>query len=266
MINTITIFGIPIDMNLIVALLSLVVVLYQAFRKPQKKEPCGYIRTLELARNDEGFSEDLKFVYKGQEIKRLVVSTIFFWNNGKNEIIRDDIDEHDPLRIELKDSQLLDYQLLYPDNNNESLTLSPHVDEKSIRINFNFLNHQEGAVVRVYHTSQRSEDIKLLGRMKKVSLKNITSIEGIGVRHIIIYLLFTSLFVTSVTNYLLQYFQNRGWVFVCVAFPMAGAFVALMCYLDNRKKRQIFPKKFERFLGEIDKKDRDRSKGRGFFG
>ena len=109
----------------------------------------------------------IKILYNNNEVKSLTITKLVFWNSGKQTIdYKVHIAEKDPFRIELhEEGEILDYELLYQKEAND---ISPLLsDNKIINIPFNYFSHNEGFVIKIYHTGKNGKQIRMCGSLKE---------------------------------------------------------------------------------------------------
>ena len=109
----------------------------------------------------------IKILYKNNEVKSLTITKLAFWNSGKQTLkYEDHIAEKDPFRIEIDDEgEILDYEFLYQIGANE---IEPILkDNRIIYIPFNYFTHNEGFVLKIYHTGKNGKQIRMCGSLKE---------------------------------------------------------------------------------------------------
>ena len=112
--------------------------------------------------------ELLEILYKGQKIKNLTITKIIFWNNGKETIKKEDIVPSDPLVLEVdKGFQILDVKI-FPNNSSSKFTYSISDDLSTAKLDFDYIDKNEGAVIQISHSGYSSENIQLKGKIMGV--------------------------------------------------------------------------------------------------
>lgn len=122
----------------------------------------------------------IKIFYKDNVVKTLTITKLAFWNSGKQTLkYNDHIAEKDPFRIELhEEGEILDYELLYQKEANDIKPILK--DNRIIYIPFNYFSHNEGFVIKIYHTGKTGEQIEMHGSLKEDAI--IERVVGIGNR------------------------------------------------------------------------------------
>ena len=94
--------------------------------------------------------------YDGKQVKRLSLSQIIIWNEGKAAIRGQDIVETDPVRFCFgDDTEILSVQIEKTTRRANDCSLHAHQDKLGCLIyKFGFLDHKDGVLIRVLHTGQ----------------------------------------------------------------------------------------------------------------
>jgi hypothetical protein len=105
-----------------------------------------------------GFShpvlEGMEVIFKGASVHRLTASTITLWNAGNATLDRDAIAQRDPIRIQLRgEGRILEATVTKSTGAANNVSLDLDDEGGVVLIGFDFLDPQDGAVVRVLHTS-----------------------------------------------------------------------------------------------------------------
>jgi hypothetical protein len=139
----------------------------------------------------------LKLVYDGKEVTGVVISDVFFWNEGRETIEKKDIAESDPLRLRVTAGEILDVTLVSePTGGNFSIELASAV-HRYLGFQFEFLDHREMICLQVKHTApsakvlisgmvkgarggiRRLDISKRLNRLLCFSLIGVTTLAGL---------------------------------------------------------------------------------------
>jgi hypothetical protein len=120
-----------------------------------------------IGTSDAKLSGDLTVQYKGIDVPRLTKSIIVFWNEGENTINSDDIVPTDLLYIDVgKNSKILSISTAKSSRLVTQIECQNDVNDNSkARLNFEFLDPQDGGVIEVLHTGE-NKIIKLSGTIK----------------------------------------------------------------------------------------------------
>lgn len=133
----------------------------------KSKEPCISIRSINLIRDYVATFDNVDILYNGKQVKSLTVTTIMFWNNGRETIDKQDISKAEPLKIKgVNDVRILDVKIISV-NNNASLFDCPLIDNDA-HIYFDYLDKKQGAVIQVVHTGVKDSDVDIVGKIKGV--------------------------------------------------------------------------------------------------
>jgi len=142
----------------------LAILLY--FKAKKTKSPRYAKRSMNIVRDLASKIESLELSYRGKKIETATVTRVLFWNAGRETIHRADIAEADPLIITTKEGcEILDArvtQMKKPAN----LFNAVLGEGSKVRIGFDYIDKNEGAVIQLIHTGRSSDDIQVLGTIK----------------------------------------------------------------------------------------------------
>jgi len=141
----------------------LAIILFSKGKKVRK--PRYYIKSHNLVTDFSSKITKLKMLYDNEQIERLTVSKIAFWNGGET-INKVDIADTEPLRIETIGScDIVDANVIKVVNpvNNFCVEI---INKKEVRILFDFLDRGQGGAIQIMHTGKESSDIKVDGFVK----------------------------------------------------------------------------------------------------
>lgn len=143
------------------------VVVYMKSKK--NKAPTYIVRTINLMTKRIRNIDILQVLYAGQNISNLSVTKIAFWNAGKETIDKSDIACISPIKIEIDpEYDMLDANILFQKNKSNNFKIELSEDKKNISINFDYLDHKEGAVIQILHTGNDNGDLSISGSIKTV--------------------------------------------------------------------------------------------------
>src|ERR1700761_2775342 len=92
--------------------------------------------------------------YRDAPVPRLAAATVTLWNSGTGTLGREAIAAHDPLRIQLEgEGQILEVALTKTTRRANNVAFEFDPEGGVITIGFDFLDPQDGAVIRLLHTS-----------------------------------------------------------------------------------------------------------------
>lgn len=186
---------------------------------------------------------NLQVAYAGKRVLSITVSRIAFWNSGTDILNGSNIAPGDPLRFEIPEGKILEWQLVEATNPANQISLSLR-SNGALHISFDFLNKGDGAIVQILHTGQR---VNLLGQVKGVGnpvlQRGATSMERRYREEITTALFFLGCFMLA--SWVAQLFgQQSPTLLTCI-----GAFVlASIAYAVYR----VFIKPVPRILESLD--------------
>ena len=134
--------------------------------------PIYILRTVNLVRENVQKIDTVNILYAGNKVNNLSITKIAFWNDGKETINNSDVAQNNPIRLIIdKDCIFLDAEMIYQKNPSNDFNISISNDNKYVDITFDYFDFEEGIVLQVFHTGNKSDDITLVGQIK--SVKNI---------------------------------------------------------------------------------------------
>lgn len=160
---------------LTLAILSIIVSIYLYIKSKKRKIPVYDKRSINVISDKIKKIGDIEIQYKGGKVDNLTVSKIAIWNNGNDTVNDTDQAPTDKLRIEIdEDFSILESEVIFctSDTNNIRIVQSSN----KIEILFDYLDPNDGGIIKVIHTGTNSSDINLLGTFKgSDKLKRINS-------------------------------------------------------------------------------------------
>ncbi len=101
--------------------------------------------------------QEVVVYFDGKEVPRLSLSEIVIWNAGKAPLRGNDISHLDPIALSFgSDGEILKANIEKRSRSANSLELHLFEDEKNkLSISFEFLDHNDGAYIRVLHSGDR---------------------------------------------------------------------------------------------------------------
>lgn len=118
------------------------------------------------------FLPNFQISYRKSKVNNLIVCLIAFWNNGNKTIDKTDIPDGDPLRINIPDDvKVLEKSIIISNNQANRFSIDDDYN-KSIKIDFDYLDPNEGAMIKLIHNGSTSKDIFVKGKIKGASEPN----------------------------------------------------------------------------------------------
>lgn len=108
-----------------------------------------------------GFShpmlEGMEVRFKGASVHRLTAANVTLWNAGNATLDRDAIAQRDPVRIQLRgEGRILEATVTKSTGAANNVSLDLDDEGGVVLVGFDFLDPQDGAVIRVLHTSSEA--------------------------------------------------------------------------------------------------------------
>lgn len=113
-------------------------------------------------------SNKLKIMFGNDEINKLTVTHIAFWNGGKKTIDKSDILLQEEPRIESKDeNEIYDMEILKQSDPSNVFVIT-QTDEGLYLLTFNHISKSQGCVIKILHSGLASDDINISGKIKGI--------------------------------------------------------------------------------------------------
>jgi len=157
------------NLELAIGLISLVltilgiIIAYYFFKKSFRIKDIKYgIESIHLVKSSDEIENDITILFKNKPIKHLTISRVAIWNAGKETIRKSDIPKDRPFVIKAEEGyEFLKARIHKTINNSNNFNIS--FSKKTININFDFIDFQEGCTIEVYHTGKSSWSIGVDG-------------------------------------------------------------------------------------------------------
>jgi len=165
--------------SLVLAILGIFFTVYFYVRSNKNREPIYIIRTINLISDSLFKIVPVEILFSGHKINKLSISKIALWNDGKEAIRPENLAPNEPIKLFIdKKFDILAADILFRKNNANNFQIEISEDKKSINISYDYFKHEEGLVMQVVHTGNRSDDIYFEGDVitgKKISRKKLAS-------------------------------------------------------------------------------------------
>ncbi|GEM_PF-4169637 len=153
------------NIGIILGVLSIIATAFFAHRYSEKKSPKFMYKTLRKIQRSSDAPDDIEVYYKGHKVDGVQSTIVWFWNDGRKPIVRSDIPEVQPIKIELNDSnelEILNVQILKQSREVISSKVSK-LSNKVVQVGFEFLDHNDGFSLEILHTGKSSTDASVSG-------------------------------------------------------------------------------------------------------
>ena len=237
--NWITLLGLlGLTIGVIGVLLAIVF-----YYKPRKvKRPRYALSSLNLVSDFASRLDPLEINYAGERVENITVTKAAFWNDGSDTINGSDVPTADPISFGISDAfKILDSKLVYAKNPSNKINIAP-VGQSAVNMNFEYLDKNDGAILRIVHTGKSSADIKIGGTIKGVGKPEAQVPEKWAERFLYIETFF--LFLSTVLIVSKTAFE----VGVYMVFLITVALAATAFFYLPRASKTRLPKGFEERL------------------
>ena len=164
-------------MGLVAGLALGAIGIYVALRSRERKEPRVYIANDRKIALSLDAPSELELLYHGKRIPTLTSTYVWFWNEGRRPIRRDDIAPRQPIRIQLGQGELAPeiLEVVVRQTTRESIAFKAvAVARDTVELSFDFLDYRDGALVEILHNlgSLTKADVSgvILGCPKGISV------------------------------------------------------------------------------------------------
>lgn len=129
------------------------------------KEPVYAVKNYRVIHDYESSIPSLKVSYSNKKVKSFSIAQIIFYNRGTETISKQDIDTVNHIRIAVKEGvKILDASIMQS-NNPSSLFMVNVVDNEAL-IDFEYLDKNQGGIIRIMHTGLSKDDLEVVGDIK----------------------------------------------------------------------------------------------------
>jgi len=153
----------------VVGIVLTVIGLYLSFKGWKRKRPTYVIRSNNIFTGLEHTIPDLevRFPGYGSPVKALTVTKVAFWNAGTETINRQDVVKDNPLSLRAKSGVvILSVSILERTMTFNKLECGLNRERTEATITFDYLDHNDGALIQIFHSGTGNDDIQLEGTIK----------------------------------------------------------------------------------------------------
>lgn len=153
--------------SLAITILSVILAISFYYKSKKIKKPLYALRSLNLVRDFASRVAPLEIRYSGQKVENVTVTTVAFWNGGNETMNGSDVATTDPISFRVKnDFRILEAIVVSMQDASNKIDLTRSRDERSVRLDFEYLDRNQVAVLQVIHTGKSSNDITISGTVK----------------------------------------------------------------------------------------------------
>lgn len=149
--------------------MSIVLSFFFYFKSKKVKKPVYMLRTVNLVRENVRKINTVDILYGGEKVDNLSITKIALWNEGRETVKGSDVAENSPIRLGIDgDCHFLDAEIIYQKKASNGFAVSISEDRKFVDIKFDYFDFEQGMVLQVLHTGNKSGDLTLFGEIMSV--------------------------------------------------------------------------------------------------
>lgn len=174
--------------SVLTGILGVGLAIYFYFKSKKVKRPTYTITSFPLLNSEIKKVDNLEVKYLGKTVNNLTATKFAFWNAGRDTINRIDFPENSPLKIESrKDILIYSVEIIYSSDESNKIEYSfPESkvnlieefmtsNQKEITLTFDYLDYNQGAIFKILHSGNSSEDLIISGIVKGVGKIRLAS-------------------------------------------------------------------------------------------
>lgn len=150
-------------------LIGVVLAIYFYYKSRKVKKPFYAIISFNLINEKIRNIGNIQIKYSDEIINNLTVSKIAIWNGGKETIDSSGIPESSKLKIKAEDKIVIyDAQFIYKSEESNQLIITHLKDKNTLIIDFEYLDFNQGGIIKTIHSGESSNDLIISGKIKGV--------------------------------------------------------------------------------------------------
>lgn len=193
----------------------------------------------------EVLPESISLTYEGKPIKNLWVTDVTFWNSGKEPIRAGDVPSTDPITIRLLHGEILDAKVTKK-SSDSTLFECNRAQPNSVEMSFEYLDQNDGGVIRLFHTGRKGSDVVFGGKVIGAKIRNVGKQPSLSPRWLpqLTFSLLVIFFVTMAIMGVSLLVSNAVSI-ITTAAALALSLAALFYSLWQRQVRSVVPSTLE---------------------
>lgn len=140
---------------------------YYYFKSKKVKCPTYTLTSFPLLNSEIKKIDNLEVKYFGETVQNLTATKFAFWNAGNDTINKSDIPENSPLRIKAKEGITI-YSVEVIFCSDLSNNIFPIIKKGTYIFDYDYLDRNQGCIVKILHSGNSSIDIVVSGKIKGV--------------------------------------------------------------------------------------------------
>lgn len=209
----------------VIGVIGIIAAIVGYYKSKKIKIPFVITKTQNILDLPDTISE-LELYYSKRKIQNLSITKIAFFNAGNETIEFDDVSNIDPILIKIpKDVILLNYKI--GELSRTAINFKAILNNNNLKVEFDFLDKSDGAIIKLLHTKLTDEDIKLEGTIKGASKISTHKLKmGGNVLYKAIFMMMIGLIASSLP-FLERRFGLKYFQLALLLIPLVAAFIYL---------------------------------------
>lgn len=152
---------------LVLAIASVATSIFLYLKGKKSKEPTYLAKSFAIIDDHISAIAGLEIKYRDQDVQRLTISKLSFWNGGHETIDGSDIAPADKLRFVVEeDGEIISAKPILEKRQANNITIS--IQDNEAHVLFDFFDYGDGAIFEIYHTGSAKLSLKMNGTIKGV--------------------------------------------------------------------------------------------------
>lgn len=153
--------------GILTGIIGIGLAIYFYFKTKKVKRPTYTMTSFPLLNSEIRKIDNLEVKYFGEPVQNLTATKFAFWNAGNDTINKSDIPESAPLRFKAEEGITI-YSVEVVFCSDLSNNIIPKVRKGTYSFDFDYLDRDQGCIVKILHSGVSSSNIVVSGKVKGV--------------------------------------------------------------------------------------------------
>ena len=145
---------------LILAILGIFLAIYFYYKSIREKKPVYNTKSIPLFHANPIIANKIEIKYHGTVVNNLTLTKFAFWNAGLEPIRFEDIPNNFPFLLKTSNDVII-YDIELLDQNTVNNFSVKKLDEHTIKIDFDFINFNDGIIINIFHSKYQKTGLTL---------------------------------------------------------------------------------------------------------